>query len=208
MNDIITKKFREWTDGLGAVDSRISVFRHIRDIPYAIVAELRDPCTGPCKMLEINKGSCVPKHFLLAKIFGMLNIPIRYVSYLFKWDDPLIKYPKDLRPLVRKMPISAHLACKAEISGKWALLDATWDVPLIKLGFPVNKNWDGSSDTNNAVTAISEVIHETLDDRIRYSAELRGSYNKEDIAVYEEFSEKFNAWLGNARRENYNNLLL
>jgi len=199
MDDIVTKKFKEWTDGLGAIDKRISVFQHIRDIPYAIVAELRDPYTGPSRMLEINRGSCAPKHLLLAKTFGMLGIPVKYASYLFKWDDPSIKYPKDLRSLVKKMPMSAHLACKAEIDGKWILLDATWDPPLTKLGFPVNKSWDGLSNTRNAVTFISEVVHETLDDRIKYSSELRGLYTKEKATLYEEFSRKLNAWLDSIR---------
>ncbi len=199
MEDIIIKKFREWTDGLGAVDSRISIFEHIRDIPYAIIAELRDPYTGPCRMLELNKGSCVPKHFLLAKAFKMLNIPIKYVSYLFKWDDPLIQYPPELRSLVKKMPLSAHLACKARIDGKLVLVDATWDLPLMKFSYPVNKSWDGFSDTRNAVTPISEVIHEILDDRIEYSSKLRSAYTKEEAAVYAEFSGKLNAWLDSAR---------
>jgi len=199
MDDIITKKFKEWTDGLGEVDSRISIFGHIRDIPYAIIAELRDPYTGPARMLELNKGSCVPKHFLLAKAFGMLNIPVKYVSYLFKWDDPSIKYPQELRLLVKKMPVSAHLACKAEINGKLILVDATWDLPLAKFAYPVNKSWDGFSDTHNAVTPISEVIHETLDDRIEYSSKLRSGYTKEEAAVYEEFASKLNVWLDSAR---------
>ncbi len=199
MEDIITKKLQEWTDGLGVVESRISIFEHIRDIPYAIIAELRDHYSGPSRMLELNKGSCVPKHFLLAKAFGKLNIPIKYVSYLFKWDDPSINYPEDLRLLTKKMPLSAHLACKAKINGKLILLDATWDLSLAKFVFPVNKSWDGFSDTLNAVTPISEVIHETLEERIAYSSKLKSAYTKEEAAVYEEFASKLNLWLASAR---------
>ncbi|MFA6610603.1 MAG: hypothetical protein WCT15_07135 [Candidatus Omnitrophota bacterium] len=199
MEDIAAKKFREWTEGLDPVESRISVFRHIRDIPYAIVAELRDPYTGPSGMLKLCKGSCVPKHFLLGKMFGHLGIPFKYVSYLFNWDDPAIKYPGEIRSLVRSMPLSAHLACKAEIEGKLVLVDTTWDLKLAKLGYPVNKDWDGFSDTQNAVTPIKEILHETLDDRIKYSSLLRASYTEEDMVVYGKLAEKLNAWLDTAR---------
>lgn len=199
MADIITQKYKEWTEGSDPVRGRISIFEHIRDIPYAVVAELRDPHTGPSRMLEINRGSCVPKHFLMAKAFALHNIPVKYASYLFSWDDPSVKYPNELRVLAQKMPVSAHLAIKANIDGKWVLLDATWDPKLAKLGFPVNDNWDGMSETVNAVKPLSEVLHEDIAGRVKYSSDLKTSYSKEEIAVYDEFAKKLNTWLDKAR---------
>jgi hypothetical protein len=45
------------------------------------------------------------------------------------------------------MPPSRHLACKVDIDGRLVLVDATLDPPLERLGLPVNKKWDGKSDT-------------------------------------------------------------
>lgn len=197
--DLITEKFDLWTKGLDEKSARISVYENIRDIPYALVAELRDPHTGPCGLLKLNRGSCVPKHFLLALMFERLKIPVKYASYLFKWDDPGIKYPGDLRLLTRRMPVTAHLACKAEIEGRWILLDATWDTPLKKVGFPVNGKWDGVSETHNAVTPIKEIIHSSLEERVAFSAEHRKSYTRDESEAYEEFTKKLNPWLESLR---------
>ncbi len=57
------------------------------------------------------------------------------------------------------MPIGYHLACRAYINGKWILVDATWDIPLSKAGFPVNESWDGISNTLNAVKPLEGIVH-------------------------------------------------
>jgi hypothetical protein len=199
--NIIGIKYNEWTSGKDPLSARIAVFEHIRDIPYAIVPELRDPHAGPPGLLTMNKGSCVPKHFLLALMFEKLGLKIKYATYLFKWDDPRIKYPDELRKLVRRMPVTGHLACKALINGKWVLVDATWDLPLKKMGFPVNERWDGVSDTQNAVIPIEEIVHENLDERVDHSAKQRRSYTDEEIRVYEELTGKLNTWLASVREK-------
>lgn len=198
-NDIVGVKFDEWTKGLDPLKARIAVFGHIRDIPYAIVPQLRDPCIGPAGMLKLNKGSCVPKHFLLGLLFTRMSIPVKYANYLFDWDDKKIKYTPSLRLLTREMPITAHLACKAYIGKRWILVDATWDIPLKKYGFPVNEKWDGVSDCKNAVTSIEEIIHDTVDEMVRYSDERRKSYTEKEKATYEKFTIRFNDWLAAIR---------
>ena len=154
--DVVAEIFMEWTQGKSPKEARISVFEHIRDIPYAIVPELRDPKVGAKKMLEINKGGCQPKHYLLGLYFGKLGIPVKYVTYNFHWDDPVIKYPADLARVIKELPAAYHLAVKAQIEGKWVLVDASWDKPLAKLGLPVNDSWDGVSNTRNAVVPVSD----------------------------------------------------
>ena len=198
--NIIDSKFKEWTKGLGPKEARISVFKHIRDIPYAIAAALRDPVTGPAGLLEGNCGSCNPKHNLLGRLFGKLGIPIKYATYSFSWDDPAIKYPPELRELIKRMPTGYHLAVKANIEGKWVLVDATWDPPLKKAGFPVNEAWDGVSGTKNAVTPIEEFLHDTMEERSRFDTEKRSYFTDAQKAVYAEFGGKLNAWLERVRR--------
>ena len=74
--NIIDKKFNEWTAGLGPKEARIAAFNRVRDIPYAIIPELRSPEAGPSGILEKNCGSCQPKHWLLAILFKKLKIPV------------------------------------------------------------------------------------------------------------------------------------
>ncbi len=161
MNDIddklLAEKFVKWTKSLSSKSARISIYQHIRDIPYVIVPELRDPKTGPSGMIRMNKGSCVPKHFLMALMMGELVLPVKYVTYLFNWNDPAIKFPPALKKVAKNMPITAHLATKVNIDGRWTLVDATYDLPLKKAFFPVNESWDGVSDTKNAVMPLDHV---------------------------------------------------
>jgi len=197
---IIPVQFSEWTAHLGPKEARISVYNHIRDIPYAIVPELRDPALGPAGMLELGKGSCIPKHFLLGMLFQKLGIPVKYCTYLYSWDDPRIKYPPDLRNIVKELPMGTHLACRAYIEGQWVLIDATWDSGLKKAGFPVNEAWDGVHPTKNAVRPTQEIIHETVEDRVKYTAEAKKSWTEAQARAYEKFPAVFNAWLEACRR--------
>ena len=149
---LLNEKFSQWTKSLSARSARISIYQHIRDIPYAIISELRDPKTGPSGLITMNRGSCVPKHFLMYLMMEELGLAVKYVSYLFEWNDPGIKFPSVVKKVVKNMPITAHLALKVNIDGKWILVDATYDLPLKKAGFPVNESWDGVTDTKNAVS--------------------------------------------------------
>jgi len=62
--NIVDEKFKEWTKDLTPLRARISVFNHIRDIPYAVVPEIMD-FRGYPNILKTGKGSCSPKHFLV-----------------------------------------------------------------------------------------------------------------------------------------------
>jgi transglutaminase-like putative cysteine protease len=198
---LLSEKFTEWTKSLSARSARISIYQHIRDIPYAIVPELRDPKDGPQGMIRMNKGSCVPKHFLMASMLGELGLEVKYVSYLFNWNDPAIKFPHELKKVVKNMPITAHLATKVNIDGAWRLVDATYDLPLKKAGFPVNELWDGISDTKNAVIPIEEVVHESLQERLSFAGKRVGEYTDKERSAYAEFTKKLNYWLEEIRRK-------
>jgi hypothetical protein len=198
---MLAEKYAGWTKSLPAKSARISIYQHIRDIPYAIVPELRDPRTGPSGMISMNKGSCVPKHFLIALMMGELGLAVKYVTYLFDWNDPAIKFPPALRKIAKSMPITAHLATKVNIDGRWALVDATYDLPLKKAGFTVNESWNGVSDTKNAVTPIEEVVHESLQDRLTFAGKRVGGYTDKERSAYAKFTKKLNYWLEELRRK-------
>ena len=200
MDDIIRQKFSEWTKGLNGQGARIAVFEHIRDIPYAIVPELRDPKRGPCGILEYNKGSCQPKHYLLALLFKEMGIIVKYATYPFKWKDCPIKYPAEIKEIVNNLPSAYHLAAKAYLNNKWVLVDATNDLLLKKGGFPVNEKWDGASDTLNAVVPSEEILHDTPEERIAYELSKRSLYTEKEKALYAQFIDKLNSWLVELRK--------
>ena len=162
--------------------------------------QIADPYEWAESILNTNKASCSPKHYLLGFLFEKLGIRVKYMTYPFKWDKQPIKYTDELMRLAQGSPIGYHSVCKAFIDGKWILVDATWDLSLLKAGFPVNQNWDGVSPTLNAVVAFDEVAHENLQGRLDFVKDKRLLFTEEQKATYALFIEKFNSWLGDLRR--------
>ncbi|UCC11459.1 MAG: hypothetical protein JSW02_08905 [candidate division WOR-3 bacterium] len=198
-DDIILETFSRWAKSQNPVQSRVSVFEHIRDIPYALIPELIDPITGPQEMLVRNEGSCSPKHFLLGTMLTMLNIPVQYATYPFLWHDLKLHYPDQLRTLVQNMPVEYHVACKAYIDNKWVLVDATWDRALKSGGFVVNEDWDGESDTFNAVNPLNEILHKNVRKRMDYVQSKTAYMSDECKEVQYEFYREFSRWLAALR---------
>lgn len=198
--EIVVQKLNEWTKALTPKESRISIFEHIRDIPYAIVPGLGHPVHGPARMLNQNRGYCEPKHILMHLMYQRLRIPVRYVTYPFRWSAQNIDYPWKLEKLAEKMPTGYHLACKVCIKREWVLVDATWDLPLRKHGFPVNKSWDGVSHTFNAVKPEEEVVHESASERMKYiRARAWSLLTLNDKLLSRRFYNGLNMWLQQAR---------
>lgn len=153
--NIVERKLREWTEGKSREEARTAIFRKIRDIPYAVIPELNNPKKYH-GILKLNRGSCTPKHFLLCYMYQKMGLEVLYAVYPFRWSDFGAVYPPELQELAAAMPISYHLACKVDISGKLVLVDATIDSALQTIGLPVNKEWDGFSDTLLAVNPCGE----------------------------------------------------
>jgi hypothetical protein len=110
-----------------------------------------------------------------------------------------LKYPEEIQKLASLLPPGHHLACKALIKDRWIIVDATWDLPLQKAGFPVEGAWDGIHDTKIAVNALDEIDHETLKERLEFLSEQKKTWSERDISCYAEFIQKFNHWLEQLR---------
>jgi len=201
MDDIVRRRLTEWTEGLGSREARIRVFEGVRDIPYEVIPRIRTSRDGPRGILEMGRGSCTPKHFLLGRMFEAMGLGVRYVTYPFPWDQKGVDYPDELRRLAAKLPTEYHLAIHAEVEGRWARVDATWDLPLWKVGFPVNKEWDGASDTKIAVDYIEEVVHASAEERDEYVQGKKSEWSPEDFERAGRFVEGLNAWLRQVRGE-------
>lgn len=149
--DYLESLFQRWTYGLSPVEKRIWIFSSIRDIPYAIVGEWADTEDILKRMIQENKGWCGPKHRLLFWMYQRLGIPIKYLLVPFRWQDQPVSYPDSVRAHFPYLPDSRHLCCMIYLHNSWQILDATWDTPLRKAGFPVNEPWDGIKETALAV---------------------------------------------------------
>ncbi|NMB80131.1 MAG: transglutaminase domain-containing protein, partial [Methanomicrobiales archaeon] len=152
------EKFREWTRDQDLQGSLVSIFEHIRDIPYSLMVPAPEGAPAGERLLAAGRGSCGAKHYLLTEMFRRLGVEVVYATFPFLWNNPDLHYPADLRELSRHLPVAYHLACRARINHRWILVDATWDLPLGRAGFPVNEHWDGQSDTLCAVKPLRSAV--------------------------------------------------
>lgn len=196
---IIDRKFHEWTDGLDPVSKRISVFEHIRDIPYKLITTLYDPDRALEGLLEGNAGSCTPKHFLMGHMFHRLGLEVRYVTSSFLWDSPDVSYTPEMRELAGQLPPEYHLSCLMKLQGEWKLVDATWDIPLENGGLPVNHSWDGYSGTMNAVSPREMIEHDSIAERNTFTLEKRGDWSQTTLERRDRFFTMFNEWVEKLR---------
>jgi hypothetical protein len=232
MPSVVDKKFHEWTKSLDTHDSMVSLFEHIRNIPYSLSVPLPDSITSPEKLLIEGKGSCGPKHYLLAEMFRKLNLSVVYATIAFSWNDPDLHYPPALRKLAANLPVAYHLACRVQVGCRSILVDATWDPPLAKAGFPVNDYWDGYSATRCAVKPLkhqaqnvvnnpqkieswylkrdeeffapdSEKNHWNAVDRARYYREKVNVRTLGEMDLIKQFSRDFDAWLVDVRLDKF-----
>jgi len=155
----LDRLFHTWTNGLNPADARIKLYEKVRDIPYAVIPDLINE-NRYIEILQTGRGSCTPKHFLLAQMYRRLGLLTLFVVYPFRWGEraEVFKdYPVKLRELAQKQPVGYHLACKVEINRRLVVVDATLDLPLAKLPeLPVNTKWDGVSDTLLPMTPVDE----------------------------------------------------
>jgi len=193
MADTVDRKLHEWTQGKNAKDARITVYYKIRDIPYAVIPELNSS-EQYVRILELNRGSCTPKHFLLCDMYQRIGMEVLYVVYPFRWDEFAFLYPPKLRKLAKAMPIGYHLACKVDIAGKFILVDATLDPALQKLDLTVNQEWDGIRDTLLAVKPCGE-------EQLYYPTELRSMLTRINDERSLGFFDGLNSWLERLRRQ-------
>ena len=228
LSPVIMSAFHAWTDGLDTRESMISIFSHIRDIPYSLVVPATIAKSPQEEILLAGTGSCAAKHYLLADMFRHLDLNVVYATFPFLWNDPDINYPPELRKLAATLPVAHHLACRVQIGSSWVLVDATWDLPLAKAGFPVNEHWDGHAETKCAVkpqkspvrtafcrTATSEPCrgkdeaalgpvdgeknHRDEADRARYYNRKISLRSTDEVERIRQFNREFSSWLETVR---------
>jgi len=196
---IIEKKIKEWTTDFAEREKHIIIFDRIRDIPFAVETDLFLRDGAPTLVLKRNKGFCVPKHHLLGLMFRELKVPVRYHTYSFRWNELNVEMPRELKKLAKELPLTYHLACGVLIRENWFFLDATWDSALKNAAFPINENWDGNSDTKNAVIPLEEFVTETIHAQKKLYRDKIEAYTFSEKLKLEKFSKKLNKWLDEIR---------
>ncbi len=232
MTSLVNDAFAEWTEGLDIRQSMISIFSQIRDIPYSPGILLSKPETSPELLLASGKGSCGPKHYLLAEMFRKLNLHVVFATIAFLWNDQDILYPPELGKLAEQLPVEYHLACRVQVGCRWILVDATWDRPLTKAGFPVNDHWDGYSEMGWAVKPLINTVrtafchrptdqpcsalngdmpnlpdgekdHWQMEDRACYYTEKVELRTGDEMMRIARFYKEFDEWLVDVRKDEY-----
>ena len=197
--EALLAKFRSWTDGLDPIESRIALFERVRDIPFRPTVNLYSDRDAPERTIAQNFGGSEAKSILLGTLFEMLNIRIMYVTYSFRWENLRVDYPSSLRQYVRAIPVSFHTALKAEIDGEWMLVDPSYDLPLGKVAFRLNRSWNGFSEMMLGVVEREEIVHTDPIERAKYAKLRHDHYDEEQLASLTEFYEKLNLWLETLR---------
>ncbi len=180
-------------------------------------------------ILVAGRGSCIPKHYLLADIYRQLGFEVVFATFPFLWNNPDLRYPPELRKLATSLPVAYHLACRVRIDNRWVLVDATWDPLLARGGFPVNEDWDGRSDTRCAVKPLQSAIrtafcrtatnepcrnnqdaeynpldgeqdHPDSGDRAQYYHGMTEIRTPDEIERIRKFYQEFDVWLGEIRK--------
>jgi hypothetical protein len=83
MTSLINEMFAAESDGLDTRQRMISIFTHIPDMPYSFGITVHHPKKQTAHLLEAGKGSCGPKHCLLAEMFRKLNLSVMYATIPF-----------------------------------------------------------------------------------------------------------------------------
>lgn len=151
------------------------------------------------RVLETNRGSCIPKHYILNAMFRRLGIEVKYLACPNLWKDQPLELPQELRELGAKLPVVCHLASKALINNTWVQVDATFDLPLARIGAPVTVTWDGLQETPLAVVPLEVIEQDTEDEHIAYQNKLSQGYTSEDAANIQAFAAGLNVWLDAVR---------
>lgn len=126
----------------------VELFAFVQALPY------RWP--GPrdaLHCLDHGWGTCSGKNMLLFELLRATGVPCAHTLIVgdLTLNPPAV--PATLRAVLDEGPLpDVHAALTALGPAGPVTVDASWDPPLARLGFPVAPNWDGATDTPLAIT--------------------------------------------------------
>ena len=172
---------------------RIAVFEYVRDIAYGDIG-----ARNPLDVLQKRKGTCSGKHALLKLLLESLDYEVQswFAKHNFG-DFPIQEWPEELQIFKGKQITDYHDFLKVKIGNQWVTIDAIFDIPLKKLGFPV-QSWDGESDMKLPVRA--EEIFKAEGDMEEHKKKLIGALPEEKQKERKAFLSTLTTWLDTHRR--------
>jgi transglutaminase-like putative cysteine protease len=188
-NDIIRETLSSWTHGCDPLKARIAVFNRVRDIPYSYPSS-RDPV----EVLQVGRGSCSGKHYLLGELFRLLGLPVRHMLCTHRFNESPLVFPPPMQEMLRKNEIvDLHDYLQIAVDGTWVDIDATWERGLREFGFPVNEDWDGKSAM--VLSVVPEEYAVTEGDPQRLRDELLSKLTPRQRALRKQFLEALSGWV-------------
>lgn len=180
-------------------ENLVMLYKWVRDFPFVAMSSTGNYFKDLMYIKVHQRGSCSPKHYFLGAIYESLGIPVKYLTYPFYWKDLDIDWPDSIKRLVEKMPLQYHLAIEITVDEQSFFLDATWDSPLEKVGFPVNRIGDKLTNTKNAIVPYNDpIIHQTAFERIEFKKRLLRE--RATKGIEDNFYSVLNTWLEDIRR--------
>lgn len=177
---------------LPELDRRIAAFTFVRDIAYGNIGS-RDPLD----VLAAKKGTCSGKHALLRILLNRLGYETQ--TWFAKHDFhnfPIKPWPEELNEFRELTLTDYHDFLKVKIGNQWVTLDAMFDKPLLKLGFPV-QDWDGLSDMDLPVSA--EELFKAEDGTEAHKKRLVEKMPKSVQKNRKKFLAELTKWIDSAR---------
>lgn len=178
----------------------VRIYKWVRDLPYEVELNRLECLDEGLRYIKTKKrGSCSSKHYLLGSMYEKIGVPVTYLTYPFHWKDLEASYPDFIKRLAEKMPLQYHCAIKISLDGQSFFLDATWDPPLGKVGFPINQIGEVLVNTENGVIPSGECIdHHSVLERNKYMKKITAGMKY--TGVEQGFYSAFNQWLEKVRK--------
>jgi hypothetical protein len=161
----------------------IALFSGIRNTPYQII-DIPYTIENSYVLIKNKGASCTPKHIVLADQFQKSGFITRFCVHEFLWEDFQIDFNDKIYDLLKKCPRDFHTNLEFKMENHWINVDATWDDPLLELGLPGTKLWNGKDSTLNCVYSLRENKFDTIDEKVKFIEweQKKLNYNPKDIS--------------------------
>jgi Transglutaminase-like superfamily len=170
----------------------VDIYHAVRKIPYGSTGE-RDPV----KVIANNLGSCSGKHILLRDLLREVGWKAEIITMFTHFNRGVPSHPAmpaDLRAMIDGEDVcDFHHYVRIRIHEGWHKLDGTWHDALIPYGFPVNRDWEGHSDTVLAATPIRE--YPAVEDLVAWKEQLLTQLTPEQREFRAKFFTRLTEWM-------------
>ena len=168
------------------------VYHAVRKIPYGSTGE-----RNPVKVIANNLGSCSGKHILLRDLLREMGREAEVITMFTHFNRGIPSHPAmpaELRAMIAGREVcDFHHYVRVRMGEGWHKLDATWHDALISYGFPVNRDWNGESDTVLAATPIRE--YPAVEDLIAWKEQLITELTPEQRDLRAKFFTTLTEWM-------------